>query len=303
MIANNSLLTDHLVKETNRAYKFESGTIKLGVGGGIVALLLFGAAGILSGQKGHLPSVAAVVFLLMSVGCAFAIAHMLRISGRTLQISTDGISLHDKRGNEISSLRWSELARVTERRKMAQLALWDQAGTRRLLVDQQFENFSLLRSRILGEYAKVFATKPLPIEFGSSGSLSFERILLTLSVALFSWVSWRAFQQGQMASAIICLIFSILALFSLLQQFPRIAGRSLLLDDRIVLRSLFKTDEAFKKDIISVELADVTNPRSGTKFSLVALKLAGGKQLKITAKYGEILEIYLTLRAWIAAPR
>jgi hypothetical protein len=236
----------------------------------------------------------------MSLGSAFVIAHMLKISGRTLQISSDQISLHDKHGNEVNSLRWTELARVSERRKMAQLALWDNAGTRRLLVDQQFENFSLIRSRILGEYAKVFTPKPLPMELASSSSLSFEKILFALIVALFSCVSVLASRQRQMAASVILSFFAILALYSFLKLFPRIAGPSLLLEDRIALRSLFKTEEALKKDITSVELADVTNPRSGTKFSLVVLNVTGGKQLKITANYGDIPEIYLTLRAWLS---
>jgi hypothetical protein len=301
MTANNSLLTDHLVKESNGVFKSESGAIQIGVGAGIVGWLLCGAVGILTAKQGHLLSGASAIFLLMSLGSAFVIAHILRLSGRTLQMTNDEISLGDKRGNELSSLRWSELARVSERRKMAQLALWDNPGTRRLLVDQQFENFSLIRSRILSEYAKVFAMKPLPIELGSSSPLSFERILLALGVALLSWVSWRAFQQGQVAGAVICSVFAILALLSLLTLFPRIAGASLLLEDRIVLRSLFKTDEVFKKDVASVGLADVTNSRSGTKFSLVVLKVAGGKELKMTAKYGDIPEIYLTLRSWLSA--
>jgi hypothetical protein len=33
---------------------------------------------------------------------------------------------------------------------------------------------------------------------------------------------------------------------------------------------------------------------------MVILKAIGGKQLKVTAQYGNIPEIYVTLRAWLA---
>jgi hypothetical protein len=115
---------------------------------------------------------------------------------------------------------------------MAQLALWDRSGVRRTMVDQQFENFAALRSRILTEYAKVFE----------------------------------------------------------------------LFEGRIVLRSLFKTEKIYRKSVSTVELEDIANPRSGTKFSLVILKATDGKPRRITSKFGSIPEIYLTLGTWLAQP-
>jgi hypothetical protein len=72
-----------------------------------------------------------------------------------------------------------------------------------------------------------------------------------------------------------------------------------LFEDRIVLRSLFKTHEVYKKNVSGVEIGDVANPH-GTKFSFVIVQIIGGKQLKITSKYGSIPEIYLMLGVWLA---
>jgi hypothetical protein len=72
-----------------------------------------------------------------------------------------------------------------------------------------------------------------------------------------------------------------------------------LFEDRLLLRSLFKTRELYKKDVTSIELKDETNS-SGHRFSFIALRTTGGKQVKITFLYGSIPEIYLTLRAWLA---
>jgi hypothetical protein len=47
-------------------------------------------------------------------------------------------------------------------------------------------------------------------------------------------------------------------------------------------------------------LGDVANPRSGTKFSFVILKIIDGKQIRIKSKFGSIPEMYPTLRAWLA---
>ena len=107
------------------------------------------------------------------------------------------------------SLHWVELARVTERRRMAQLALWDKSGTRRVLVDQQFENFAVIRSRILTEYAKVFALKPLPIEFRNSSPLLLESFVFGSVAAFCSWGSWSTYQQGQAGLSVILLCFAV----------------------------------------------------------------------------------------------
>lgn len=100
----------------------------------------------------------------------------------------------------------------------------------------------------------------------------------------------------------IFLCFVVASLVSLVNLYPQLRGPSVLFEDRIVLRSLFKTQEVCKKSVSGVEIADVANPQSGTKFSLVILQIIGGKQLKITSKYGSIPEIYLTVRAWLARP-
>jgi hypothetical protein len=99
---------------------------------------------------------------------------------------------------------------------MAQLALWDKSRARRVLVDQQFENFALIRSRILNEYAKVFALKALPIEFlNSSPPLLFESLLFALFTAFCSWVAWSAYQRGQTGLGVFFLCFAVATLLSL----------------------------------------------------------------------------------------
>jgi hypothetical protein len=217
---------------SNGEYWFDPNTVRAGVAVTAIGLLLFGALGILGGYTGGLHFQRPIMSLILCLALIGALRYIARLSGRNLRISEDGIVIRDKKGNEIGSLHWVGLARVTETRRMAQLALWDRSGVRRTMVDQQFENFPAIRSRILTEYAKVFE----------------------------------------------------------------------LFEDRIVLRSLFKTEKIYRKSVSTVEWEDIANPRSGTKFSLVILKTTDGKPRRITSKFGSIPEIYLTLGAWLAQP-
>ena len=296
-MASTDLATEN--QSINGVYKFDSELIWTGLIAASMGLLLSVGLGIAAATQG---SKSAVLCLLISVLLVALLAHIGRLSGRSLQVSDEGVSVLDKKGNQIGGLDWRELGKVTERRKMAQLALWDRNGARRVLIDQQYENFAAIRSRVLAEYANAFTLKPLPIEFQRSNSVMYESVVFAVSSALFGWVAWMAFQQGQPIASAFFLCFVAASLFSLLNLHPQLRGPSMLFEDRIVLRSLLKTQEVYKKSVSGVEIGDVANPRSGTKFSLVILQILGGKQLKITSKYGSIPEIYLTLRAWLAQP-
>ena len=285
---------------SNGEYSFDPNAVRVGLVAATIGLLLFGSLGIWAGVQEGFTSKGPIMSLVLCLGLIGALIHIARLSGRSLQISDDGILVRDKQGDQIGSLHWVELARVTERRRMAQLALWDKSGARRVLVDQQFENFAVIRSRILTEYAKVFALKTLPIEFRNSSPLLLESFVFGSFAALCSWGWWSTYQQGQTGLSVILLCFAVASLLSLLHLYPRIAGPSKLFGDRIVLRTLFKTENIYKKSVSGVELADVANPRSGTKFSFVILKITDGKPLRITSKFGSIPELYLTLRAWLA---
>jgi len=284
----------------NGVYKFDPSVIRVGLIAGVVGLLFFGSLGVAAEREENFAPGLWLVGLVLSLACIPYLAHVMRLSGRTLQVSDSGISVHDNRGNEIGSLKWVELAKVTERRKMAQLALWDKSGARRVLVDQQFENFSAIRSRILAEYAKAFTLKPLPIEFRHPRPLLYESFVYATGAAFLAWGSWSTFRQNQRGLSVVFLCFMIAAVLSLLNLYPQMRGPSVLFEDRFVLRSLFRTEVLYKKSVTSVEIRDVANPRSGTKFSLVTVQGIGGKRLKITSKYGSVPEIYLTLRAWLA---
>jgi hypothetical protein len=283
----------------NGEYKFDPNAARLGLVVGTAGLLLFGSLGIVSGVQEGFASKGPIMSLLVCLGLIGALIHIARLSGRNLRVNDDGIVVRDKQGNQIGSLHWVELARVTERRRMAQLALWDKSGARRVLVDQQFENFAVIRSKILAEYAKVFALKPLPIKFQNQNPLLFESFVLGLFAAVCGWATWATYQQGQRGLSVFFLCFSVASLVSLLNLYPQIAGPSELFGDRIVLRTLFRTQEIPRTNVASVELGDIANPHSGTKFSFVILKTNNGKPVRITSKFGSIPEIYLTLREWL----
>lgn len=285
---------------TNGVYQFDPATIRVGLIAVLVGLLLFGGLGIVASRDENRSVIYLVICLLLVTGLLAVLAHILKLSRRTLQVTDEGIAVRDKQDKEIGRLRWAELGGVSERRRMAQLALWDKAGARRVLVDQQFQNFNAIRSRILDEYAKAFALRPLPIELRNPHPLFYESFVFAGAFALFCWLSWRAYQDGLKGLAIIPLCFSIGSLFSFLSLYPQLGGPSELLEDRIVLRNLFRTQELYKKDVTGVELGDMSNPHSGAKFSLITVKGLDGKQLKITSRYGSIPETYLMLRAWLA---
>ena len=285
---------------SNGEYRFDPQAVRVGLVAATILLLLFGSLGIWSGTTERFSSKGSILSLTLCLVIVAALVHIGRLSGRKLQVSDDGISVRDKRGHQIGSLRWAELAKVTERRRMAQLALWDKSGARRVLVDQQFENFAMIRSRILTEYAKVFAIKPLPIRFRNSSPLLLETIIFGSIAAFWTWGGWRTYQQGQTALSVILFGIAIVSILLVLNLYPQIAGPSVLSEDRIVLRTLFKTQEITRANVASVELSDMANPHSGTKFSFVALKTIDGKLIRITSKFGSIPEMYLTLRAWLS---
>jgi hypothetical protein len=288
---------------SNGVYKFNSGALLLGLGAGTVGLVSFGLVGIVAGEKEEFRLGLWVVLLLFSLACIPFLGHIIRGSGRTLEIADDGIRTRDKRGNEIGRIRWLELGRVGERRRLAQLVLWDQLGVQRVSVDQQYEKYDQIRSRVLDEYAKVFTLKPLPIEFRNSDYLRYESFIYAVAAAFFGWASWITYQQQQRGLSTVFVCFAMFFLVSLLDLYPQLRGPSILYDDRLLLQSLFKTEKIAKKDIIDIQIEGVTNSKSGTKCSLMVLRLIDGKTLKIIFKYGSIPEMYVTLRAWWARAR
>jgi hypothetical protein len=297
MASTELLATDS--RSVNGIYKFDSGVIWTGLVAGSIGLLLCLGLGIVAAKQA---SRSALLCLPVAVLLLFFVAHVGRLSGRSLQINDDGCSVRDKNGNLVGEIHWTELGNVTERRKMAQIALWDKSGTRRVLIDQQYQNFDAIRSKVLAEYAKAFRLKPLPITFERSSPAVYESVIFGLFTALACWLAWIAFRQGQQGAGTLFLCFAAASLVSLLNLFPQLHGPSVLFEDRIVVRSLFQTREVYKKSVREMKIGDVANPRSGTKFSLVILQIAGEKPLRMTSKYGSIPEIYLTLQAWLARP-
>ena len=298
-MANNSIAEKN---DGNGTYEFDANTVRVGVGAAIIGVLLFGSLGAWVGVEDGFASTAPILSLSLCLGLLVALMHIAGLSRRTLHIDDNGICVRDKHGHEIGSLHWSELGKVSERRRMAQLALWDKTGARRVLVDQQYANFKTIRARILGEYEKVFALKPLPIELRRQILPVPETLLFGFATTFFCWAAWGTLRQHHAIAGAIMFCFAGLGLLSLLNLYPQIAGSSELLGDRLVLRTAFKTEEIYREKISSVELDDMANPRSGTKFSLVIVKTTEGRAVKIGPGFGSIPEVYLTLRAWVARP-
>jgi hypothetical protein len=284
---------------TNGVYKFNRGYKWLILVAGSLGVLLIGSSLTVGSIRHELSSRLVALGIVELAAFVAAMVYILRRSKRVVQINDEGIFIRDGQGNEISGIRWIELGRVSERRIMGRLALWDQSGTRRVLVDQQFEPFTTIRARILDEYARVFTPRPLPLEFRSSHPFNSQSIFMALGTAFFTGAAWKANEANARRPAIVLGAFAVLALISLLSMFPQLRGPSLLFEDRIVLRSLFRRRELYKNEIRGIELKDMSNS-SGTKFSFINLQTVSGKQRKISFVYGDIPEMYLTLRAWLA---
>jgi hypothetical protein len=239
--------------------------------------------------------------VLELAGCIAAIVYVERRASRTLQISDEGIFIHDNQGNEMSGIRWFELRRVTERRVMGRLVLWHQSGTQRIVVDQQFEPSAAVRSRILDQYAKAFIPQPIPFELKGADLMNAQSMLMGSAVVLFTsftWFSWTSNQQNSKVASVLFAAFAILALISFLSLYPQLRGPSTLFEDRLVLQTLFRTRTFLKRDITDIELKDATN-QTGSRFSFIVVKGIGAKEAKITFVYGSIPDLYLTLRAWL----
>ena len=131
---------------------------------------------------------------------------------------------------------------------MGPLVLWDQGGTQRVVVDQQFGPFAAIRSRVLDEYTKVFNPRPLPVELLSSHLLNTQSVLMGSGTAFFLSMAWMANEQNARGPAFVFAVFTILSLISLLSLLSPITGRRPhCLSDRLVLRTLFRTRELFEK--------------------------------------------------------
>ncbi|HTV60594.1 MAG TPA: hypothetical protein VMJ93_17095 [Verrucomicrobiae bacterium] len=285
---------------TNGFYRFDPGQIQTGLvfaSIGLAAVFVFGAWASL--RRG-LDLFGMLLLLLISLGLVWFLIHVKNLSGRTLEITDKEISVFDKRKGSLGRLFWEELGLVTERRKMAQLALWDRSGRRRVLVDQQYEDFPRIRQRILSEYARAFVPKPLPIELRSTSPFRYETFVMGFVTLLSGVASCLAFSQNQPIASLFLLGFASFGFWNLLLLYPRLGGPSVIYEDRIVIRRLFRKDEVRKKDVAGVDLADVANGNSGAKFSMVVLRTIDNRKVKITFLYGSIPEIYLTLRAWLA---
>lgn len=103
-------------QNANGVYKFDSGVIWLALIAANIGSLGCVSLGIAAAGEG---SKSAILCLLASLLLLAFMVHVGRLSGRSLQVSDDGIAVRDKRGSQIGSLHWVELGKVTERRKMA----------------------------------------------------------------------------------------------------------------------------------------------------------------------------------------
>jgi hypothetical protein len=113
------------IRNVNGVYKFDTGMIWTGLTAGGIGLLLCVGLGVAAAKQ---ESKSVVLCLFISLLLVAFLMHVGRLSGRSLHVTDEGISVRDKKENQIGSLHWIELGKVTERRKMAQLALWDKRG-------------------------------------------------------------------------------------------------------------------------------------------------------------------------------
>lgn len=284
-------------KAINGLYRFDSTSIWTG---GIFAAIGFvmGLIATATASRSPAPVLMLCIGIIFSVAAIASLFHFFKLSGRVLQITDDGICVRDRSGNEIGSIRWSELGNVTERRRMVQLALWDRTGARRVLVDGQYENFDLVRARILDEYSRNWTPKALPMEFRGGSLFCPEAVVMGAGAVLMSWVGWSAWRQEQLATSIWLFCFAAFFAVGCLNLYPQLRGPSVLFDDRLVLRSLFRTREIYRRDVSSVRIDDMQ--KGGNSFSIVILQTMAGNQILINARYGSIPEIYLHLKAWLA---
>jgi hypothetical protein len=112
MASNGLLATDS--RSANGVYKFDSGVIWIGLIAGSIGLRLCLGLGIAAAKQG---SGSALLCLPISLLLVAFLAHVGRLSVRSLQVNDERVSVRDKKGNPIGGLQWTELGNVTERRK------------------------------------------------------------------------------------------------------------------------------------------------------------------------------------------
>ncbi|HLJ24477.1 MAG TPA: hypothetical protein VKT71_10260 [Candidatus Acidoferrales bacterium] len=282
----------------NGTFRYSPGYVWFCLFGAAGALFLIGVITFVQTGPDPLPWGFTVGTVVGSAWFFTAVASVVRRSMGLVQVSDEGISVRTKHGDEIGSLRWSELSKVTATHKMAQLVLWDHNGNRRVVVDRNVESFQRIRGKILVEYAKVFTAAPLPMEFRRSNFWTADAIVSVGAAVVMAWASFSIFRNGQQNSGVLLFcLFEILIALYFMSINPQLLGASRLFEDRIELRGLFRRKVIFKKDVTGVEIVDFVAGRSGPS-SMVLVSAVGGS-LKIQQRYGSLPEIYLTLRAWL----
>jgi hypothetical protein len=282
-----------LENDTNGVYRVDPSYVRIGTVSGWLGLILFSGFGIAMFKESL---GLAFAFGLFSALFIWFLIQVRQAARRSLQVSDQGVSVSQQDGTPIGAITWSELSKVNERRAMQQLVLRDSSGNPRVLIDYQYEYFYALRERVFAECARNFILKPLPILLNRAGTA----LGLLIPAALLGLPLWMIFMRDRHkhtpnpVSWVILIGFGIWVLLELNHQ---LGGPSEILEDRLVLRSVFKSLEIFKKDITAVDIIEVAN--RGNVSLLIRLEIVGRQPLTIGGRYGDIPEIYLTLRKWL----
>jgi hypothetical protein len=140
----------------------------------------------------------------------------------------------------------------------------------------------------------------LPFEFRRAKFWTPDAIVCVGAAFVMGLMPFSLYRNGQPGSGVL-LFLSFELLFSLyfLSINPQFFGPSQIFQDRIELNGVLKRSVVFKRDITSVEIVDFTAGQAGTS-SMILVTAGPAKPLKILQRYGDLPEIYLTIKARLA---
>ena len=222
-----------------------------------------------------------------------------KISKSKIEVTDHGIARLEGDGSKVF-IRWEDVGRLTKRERMKQIGVYDVFGGKKIMVDYQFELFSRIKDRILGEFEKRFKLPAMPVTYGRlpvfPNPRSFIFFFSILGGLVWAWVGNSNHQRGSIGF----LFTAILGMY-----FFALREESALVKAFIVDREKLSLYRAFGKVVLPWEnLASVEYEPKATQhgsYYLLRVKTTEGKEYPFTTSLSSQVETYMVLKKMIEA--
>lgn len=235
--------------------------------------------------------------------------HLYRISKSVIEITSAGISRKEADGL-LTNIQWGEIGRILERGFMQQLAIADRPGSKKVLIDYQFDGYDVIRKRVFDEYEKRM-TVTYPVVFGRPGIGGQYTAMILILAGIAAAVFFLGGKTDPAMEIVVmaCITAPLLILF-LVDMFRTIKQVEI---DRggFKLKKLTGGPEVLFSEITDIEYKYISaNYRysgsleyyfidksgAGQKKPVIVITRNDGKKYTITTSAGPLPEIFICLK-------